>query len=440
MTETGGRPMRIKILSAALLLALPCHKAAAVDIGYTLELGLEHSDNINLSETAPISETTLIPRIGFSLVENGSTVQADVQGSLEYLHYLGNAYANETRTELDASVNWWLVPERLSWIFADNLELAPVDLREPSEPQNLQRANVFTTGPTLHLQHSRAMSSQLELRYIDTYAEVSSEFDSTRVFGAYRIMRETSPNNRFSLNLEMQDTNFDDDLLALDYRNYSAYVGYTHSFTDLLVNAALGYTWIDFDAADEASGPLARLSLEWTVTPLNRLRASMAWQYSDAATSMTQGAALPDIGLGGVQVGGDNITPDIYEETFADASHIFENARWTVETHLYAGEYRHEQATPTSFDRDERGGTFSIAYRLRPLVSAGVQFGLGRTDYVGTEAYDRNNWYGLYFEQRFSRHWSWRADLARNEREARGRNDSPSYDENIVFVRVVYTR
>lgn len=432
--------MRMKILSAALLLALSCHEAAAVEIGYTLELGLEHSDNINLSEVDPVSETTLVPRVGFSLVENGSTVQADIQGSLEYLYYFGNTYGNETRTELDASVNWWLVPGRLSWVFSDNLELEPVDLREPSEPQNLQRTNVFTTGPTLHMQHSRATSSQLELRYIDTYAEISSEFDSSRVFGAYRIMRETSPNNRFSLNAELQDTDFDDDTLALDYRNYSAYVGYTHTFTDLLVNAALGYTWIDFDAGEEASGPLARLSLEWTATPLNRLRASVAWQYSDAATSMIQGAALPDIGLGGVQVGGDNITPDIYEEVFADVSHIFENPRWSVESRVFSGEYRHEQATATSFDRDERGGTFSIGYRLRPLVTIGAQLGIGRTDYVGTEAYDRNNWYGLYFEQQFSRHWSWRADLARNEREAHGREGQPSYDENIAFVRIVYTR
>lgn len=431
--------MRMKMLSAGVLLALS-HQAAAVQLDYTLELGLEHSDNINLSEVDPVSETTLIPRIAFTLVEDGSTVQANVAGSLEYLYYLGNAYGNETRVQMDAGVNWVLLPERLSWVFTNDLDVEPVDLREPDAPQNLQRANVFTTGPTFHMQHSRASSSQAELRYIDTYAEITREFDSNRLSAAYRLFHETSETNQLSLNLEALDTDFEDDLLALDYRSYSAYLGYTHTFNDLLVNAALGYTRIDFHDSQEASGPLARLSLEWTATPLNRLRASASWQFTDAATDMTQGAMLPEFGLGGVPVEGDNITPDVYEEKAVDASHIFESERITAETRIYAGQYRHEQLTPTSFDRDERGGTFSFAYRLRPLATLGLQLGVGRTDYVGTPAYDRSNWYGAYFEQRLSRHWSWRADLARNELDAYGRNDAPSYEENLVFVRVIYNR
>lgn len=432
--------MRMKLLCTGVLLALASHDAAAVQIGYRLELGLEHSDNVNLSETAPISETTLIPRVEFTLTEAGSRVQADVEGSLEYLHYFGGTFANETRAELDAAVNWWLLPERLSWNVANSLGVEPVNVRSPDSPDNLQRANVFSTGPTLHLTHSSATSSQIEMRYVDTYAEVTSAFDSTRVSGAYRLLHETSPTNRFSLNFETQDTDFENDIEAMDYKHHAAYFGYSRTFRELLVDLALGYTRIDFDNGEDASGPLTRFSLEWAVTPTNRLRASAAWQYSDAATRMTQGAVLPEIGVGEVRFERGNITPDIYEETFASASHIYESERITMETGVHAGEYRYEQASANSFDRDERGGTFSIGYRLRPLLTAGFQLGLGRTEYVGSDAYDRHRWYGLFLEHRMSRHWSWRADLARNEREASGRNDAPSYDENIAFVRIVYTR
>jgi hypothetical protein len=87
-----------KMLAGAIGLALIAASGAASadQFNYMLYAGLEHSDNVALSATNPVSQNVLIPGINFSYVQQGSTVQANVLGTLEYRDYLGNAFSNQT--------------------------------------------------------------------------------------------------------------------------------------------------------------------------------------------------------------------------------------------------------------------------------------------------------------------------------------------------------
>lgn len=424
---------------AASALAVASQQACALRLDYALELGLVHSDNINLSATDAVSQSVLIPHLDFSLSETGSTVVAEVSGVLEYRDYLGGAFGNEFRGTLNGLVNWSMVPERLNWTFADNLGLYPVSLRNPDVPGNLQQTNVFTTGPTLRFRLTPTLQGQAELRYIDSYAEETGAFDSRRYTAALRALYDLSATRRLNGNIEFQNVNFDNNLLAEDYRRYSAYAGYSQTLAQIDLNAALGYTRIEFDSSGSTSGPLARTSLDWRASERSTFGLAAAWQYTDAATSISEGAAAFDAGFGGVGIGGAAITPDVYRERRVDGTYLLQTTRLNLATLLRYGNFRYEQsAAAAANDRNEVGAGLNLGYLLRPTLTLGVTAEAVSRHFSETGLTDRNYRYGTYLSQQLTRHLRWRIDLARNERHAD--DGAESYDENSVYLRVVYTR
>lgn len=423
---------------ATTALATGCQPALALRVDYALELGLVHSDNINLSASDPVSQSVLIPHLAYSISESGSAVQAEVNGVLEYRDYLGDAFGSEFRGTLNGLVNWSMVPERLNWTFADNLGLYPVSLRNPDVPGNLQQTNVFTTGPTLRFRFTPTLQGQAELRYIDSYAEETGAFDSRRYTAALRSLYEISATRNLSVNLEHQRIDFDDNLLAEDYRRTSAFVGYTQALSQLDLNASLGYSRLDFDHSANASGPLARASVDWRASERSTFGLGMAWQYTDAATSISEGATAFDAGFGGVGIGGAAITPDVYQERRIDGTYLLQSTRLNLATLLRYGTFRYEQEVAAlANDRDEIGSGLNLGYLLRPTLTLGVTAEATRRRFTETGLVDRNYRYGAYLSQQMTRHLGWRVDLARNERHAD--DGAESYDENSIYLRLVYT-
>jgi hypothetical protein len=431
--RTGNRIIALSLLAAA------AQDAQALRLDYTLELGLLHSDNINLTPVDPISENVLIPHLDFSLSETGSQVQAEISGVLEYRDYLRGSFGNETRGTLNGLVNWSLIPQRLAWTFADHLGLYPVSLRDPDVPGNLQQTNVFTTGPTLRLRLAPTLQGQAELRYVDSHAEETGAFDSSRFGGAFRVLHDLGPTRHLSGNIEVQDIDFDDDALATDYKRYSAFAGYTQALARIDLNGSLGYTRLEFANGEDVSGPLARASVDWRATERSTLGVGLTWQYSDAVSSLAEGGAAFDLGLGEVGVGDAMISADVYRERRIEATYLYQGARWNVAANLHGGTFRYEQELAAiGADRNEIGTGINIGYLLRPLWTLGFAAEATRRRFTDSDSIDRDYRYALYLAHQLNRHWRWRVDIGHNERNAG--TGAESYDENAVYLRVSYTR
>ncbi len=421
----------------ALIVLFAAGNAAAVRFDYVAELGFLHSDNINLDENDPISENVVIPSFGFTLTESGSAVQAQASGLFQYRNYLGNEFSDETRTTLDARVNWSIIPERLAWTFADNLGVNPIDLRQPVSPDNVQRTNVFSTGPTFRFRLTPTLEGQAELRYVDTYAEINSEFDSQRLGGALRALYDLGPTRRISGNVEVDDVDFDSNLLSTDYRRTSAFVGYTEQLARFDLDLSAGYSYIDFDDGESSDGPLARASLDWRSTGRTTFGLGLFWQLSDAAASLASGTAAFDTGIGDVPVGSDLITADVFEERRIDARHAYLGVRWTATTGAFVNRIRYERDSAFGQDRDEFGTSFNLDYRLRQTLGIGVLAALTRRDFTNDAGNTRDTLLGTYLRQQMTRHWSWRVDLTHTERSS---DADLGYDENSAYLRVSYIR
>lgn len=422
-----------------LMLVAACQDALAVRLDYALELGVLHSDNIAYTAQNQVSETVLIPHLNFSLSETSSSVLAEISGVVEYRKYLDDSFGSEFRGNLNGLVNWTLLPERLNWVFNDNLGLYPVSLRDPDVPGNLQQTNVFSTGPTLRFRVTPTLMGQTELRFIDSHAEETGAFDSQRYSAALRGLFELSPTQNLGGNIEYQQVDFDDDLLARDYTDASAFVSYTQALSQLDINASLGYSHLDFERGGNSSGPLARLGLDWRATANSTFGLALADQYTDAATSISTGTADFDAGFGGVDVGGAAITPDVYRERRVSGTYQLQSTRLNFAALLRYGTYRYEEAPAAlANDRNELGAGLNLGYQLRPTLTFGVNAEATRREFNESDLTDRNYRYGVYLTQRMTRHLSWRGDLARNERHSSAGADS--YDENSIYLRFTYTR
>lgn len=429
----------IRTLVASLLLAMPC-SAFAVRIDYSAELGLFYSDNIALTATDPISESVLIPRLNFEISEDGSTVQAQVSGTVEYRDYLGNEFGSEFRGALDGTVNWVLLPERLDWDFSDNLGLYPISLRAPDVPDNLQQTNVFSTGPKLRFRLGPATQGQAELRYVDSRAEEADDFDSQRLVGALRAIHDLGPTRRISANLVAQDVDFTEDLLANDFVGYSLFAGYVENLAQVDLDFALGYTHLNFSRGDDASGPLVRAGVDWRATDRSTFSFDAAWEYTDAASSLAAGGGSGfDADLGGVSIiGTEAITPDVYQEKLIEIGYHFVATRWNVDAVARYATYRYEDLTGLPSNRDESGLGFSLGYLLRPRLTLGLIAEANYRDFTVTRTSERDTRFGGYLAQQLGPHWSWRVDLARYDRNGDG--DIASFDENSAYFRFIYTR
>jgi len=421
---------------AASVLAVLAAPAGAVQLDYTLELGLLHSDNINLSEDDPVSQNVAIPAINFSLRQEGATVQALVRGVAEYRNYLGNAFDDELRGQLDGIVNWTLLPERLSWTFQDALGLQPINVLQADTPTNLQQTNVFATGPTLRFRINPVLRGQAELRYVDSYAEETEEFNSRRWIGALRVFHDLSATAEVSGNLQTERVDFDQDGLE-NYTRYDLFGRYTSHLSQFDLDAALGYSRFNYRHRDNRSGVLARAMLGWRPSARSGFTLSAARQYSDAATDMMADPGTIGSGSTGIIIGDTSIDAGVYLEERLELAYAYTGERLGLRVAPFWRKLDYGQDTRGV---DQRGGGFNgeLSYRLRPQLRGGIVASAERRNFAGLDRRDDDTRYGVFLTQQWTRHWAWRLDLLRGERDSTG--DGVNFDDNQVYLRVSYTR
>lgn len=418
-------------------MALPSQATQAARLDLSAELALLHSDNINLSGLDPVDANVLVPSLAFRFSEAGSRVQASINGYSEYRRYLDHEFGNETRSNLDGVLDWMLLPERLKWTFADSLGLNPIDLRRPDAPDNLQRTNVFSTGPTLQFRLGTAFTGQAELRYTDSQAEITDAFDSTRQGAALRGIRELDSRRSLSLNLESERTRFDQDALDADYTRHAAFVGYSQKLANVDFDLAAGHTYLDYRNGTHANEPLLRANLDWRAGSHSVLGVGVYWGFSDAANRLANGSTALIGDLGTAVVGNAAISPEIYQDRRIEGRYGYTSARLNLSATFAVERLRYERAGLEA-DRNETSARLDLGYNLRPTLTLGAQAGHARRQFQDAGADSDDTLFGVYLRQQLNRHWGWRADFSRNERDSDF--EAFAYAENQAWLRLTWTR
>lgn len=453
--QAGGRhPARAR-LPLAILLLLP-GPALATAFNYEIGLGIRHDDNINLSEDEPESENVVFGSLKFTARKESPKLDMRARGNLRYLNYLGGTYDDEIRGELSGQVDWTILPNRLHWVAEDYLSRQAVDILGSPDPGNQQQVNIFMTGPSLLFRLGRHNVAQVDVRYMNTYAEETKSFNGNRLIARASLLRELSPTTVASFNLEGSKSEFDEDATANDYKRWDAYFTVQRKLPALRLKADLGYTRIKPENSGESSSsPLLRAAVDWSPRGRHTFTGRADYQIADAAqhlirrssdlanetySSTLSSTELLDsydtLGNGSLVIGAE-----AYRERRVDVGYRYDGDRFTLRFHPYVHRVRYlENLNPLSpdLDRNSRGEAVSIDYKLRPTLGLSVSAYNQDVRYPSLDRKDDLWGVNVALTDRSARNWRWRLELGHGRRESSIPGES--YKDNIIAFSITRYR
>lgn len=449
--ESMGRRRRVGLARATLCLALLGAMSGhvnAFDVDYEVGVAAQHSDNIALRDRDEISDSVVSPRMWFAAEQAGSRVRLSAQGNVGYHHYVDDTFDDQVRGSFTGQLNWSMIPQRLDFVVQDYLSLQPVNQRLAFSPANVQQVNVLTAGPTLYARFGAATRGQLDLRYLDSYAEENEGFNSSRYNAVARVVRETNAGTEVSANIEATDVDFDLTGRATDYTRYDGYAALEMNRRRVDLRAEAGYTRLEF-AGSPATGtgpdksyPLARLDLDWRLSPRGTLGATVRHQLSDAAEYLINTRDI-DFGLdrrrvdfNEFRIPGFIIEPNVFRERLIRARYSYDGERFDLRVAPFYRRMNYVEGLVE--DQERRGAVASLDFRLKPRTTLSVYALNSRRDFQATGREDDDWIASVGVSHRFTRTWTGRVDLEHRTRDST--EAGRSFDENAVMVSLSYRR
>ncbi|MGY0798317.1 hypothetical protein ACW7G0_04590 [Lysobacter sp. A286] len=412
--------------------------ATAVQLDYSVDVGVERNDNVVMSEVDPIEEDILRSGLGFELTHDTSAIQSSIAGRAEYRSYLGDTFSDTVDGTLEGRFNWFALPERLSFTVEDSLAVQAVNTLAANTPGNRQQVNVLSLGPNLYFDLGNTLRGRAELRYTDSDAEITDEFNSQRLGLAVRTVKELSPTSQVSLNLQGQRVDFADDVVARDYTRYDIFGRYVRDLANFSLGLDAGYSQLAYRTGDgDRSEPLLRTNIDWVPNDRHRLSLAGSQQFSDAATDALVGIGEAAAATPGPSLVGDavvNASP--YKERRLSLGYTFTGTRLGVAIEPYVNKLDYVDAD--EFDQEGHGAALSVGWQLRPRLSVGAFASLDHIDYLQLGIEQETRRYGIHLQRDWSRHWSSRIEWARYERRSSLPGDDA--DQDLLYLSVTYHR
>ena len=403
---------------------------------YGIAAGIGETDNVNLSSTAPKSQTLAATNLDFDLRRTGSRLDASALGTFTDLDYLQGAYSNQILGRFDGLATAKLWSDRLKWVVADDYGEEQTDPFAAITPVNLQRVNVFTTGPDLTLRPSYATFVNLDAHYSRTSYQ-TSPFDGHNLLGSAEFGRVLSPLSSLSVVVQAEELRFDNTIVNTDYDRREAYGRYLIQGARTSIDAQLGATQANDVGSSWKTSPLARLRLTRRVSPFSVLTVAGGREYTDAAgsfSSMSSGAG------GGIVVAPVSQTSANYVRNYGSAGWQFQRLRTTFG--LTANWERDTYDFQSVFDVTRAGIGINLGRDLTPKLALNIIGTANRHEYVNEGFTDK---FGTIGGGLIYRPGRWFLVYARYDHSFRRASGGPAvlfgqsgYDENRVFVMVGY--
>lgn len=418
--------------------ATACTNAHADPVlNYTLGVQAENDSNVNLSRTDPVSQNILTPQMTFDVKEQGSTLTADVGGTLEYRDYLQNAFGDEFRSLLSGVVDWSISPERFDWVFEDYLGRQPVNVLAADAPSNQQQTNVFSTGPTLRAHFSDTLRGKLDLRYTNTYAETSTEFNGDRLSAVGQLAYLFSNENNIAGAMAASQVRYDDAASRpFEYDRYDVYAGYHDETRQFKFDVAAGYSWLNFLHESDDSGPLLRGTATWAPSAATSLAINASREFSDASQDLiVDPSQLGNLGVGSGR-NGAVVSPQVYvqEQVGFDLLHSQGDFRFDV-----APFWRHiDYVGGNTLNQRSSGYIASVSWLFQPTLTLSAGAGREHRDYSDIDRTDDDKAYWLALLWQQARHWSWQFRAGNLSRDSS--IFEAGYSDRTYSVSLTYTR
>jgi hypothetical protein len=428
--------MKVALISAAVAMSQapsPAHAATTL----TLDLGVDHTDNVARTSVDPESETIGTLGLGVAIDTKRPRLTAEVGANLEYQKYLDNTFDPEVIGGVDATLGFALIPDRFVWMLEDNYGQISNNRLVADNPDNRQDFNYLSTGPDITLPLGARNSIFVSGRWSDTYYEDADQ-DSTGIDASAAFIHALSEMSNVSLNGSWSQIEYDNNDPAFeDNEIREAFLRFDATGVKTALVVDVGYTETTRGDREPSDGWLGRLTVtrELTARTTLELNAGSEFQDSGQAFRLDQEAL-------GIQPGTADVLAiaDVFRNNYVYLGLTADLDRTAVTVNLHGSQERYEEQD--LFDRDIVGATFSVERALTPRFTLGVEGDYSKEEFVEQSVAGTgvgfDEWFvGLSMDWQLTSAWSLRATGFYYE--GSGDGIARNYDETRAFVGVRYT-
>jgi hypothetical protein len=422
--------MKMALISAAVAMTQalsPAHAATTL----TLDLGVDHSDNVGRVEVDPQSETIGTAGLGLAIDTKRPRLSAEVGANLEYQKYFDNTFDPEVVGGVDATLGYALIKERLIWVLEDNYGQISNNRLAVETPDNRQDFNYLSTGPDLTLPLGQRNSIFVSGRWSDSYYEEAGQ-DSQGLNGSLALIHALSEMSNVSLNGSWSQIEYDNELFE-DNEVREAFLRFDAAGVKTTLVLDVGYTETTRGDREPSDGWLGRLSLTRQLSARTSIELSAGSEFSDAGQTFR----LDQQELG-TQPGNVDViaVADVFRSNYLYLGLTADLDRTTVTANLHGNQERYE--TQDAFDRDIVGASISVERALSPRFTLGVEGDYSKEEFVVGPSISFDEWFaGLSMNWELTSAWALRATA--HYYEGSGEGIARNYDETRAFVGVRYT-
>jgi hypothetical protein len=398
---------------------------------YGVAAGVGATDDVNLSSTDRKSQGLAIANLLFDLVRTGSRLELNAAGNFSDIDYLEHAYSNQVLGRFDGVADMTLWPRHLKWLVRDDYGDSQINVLQGLVPKNLQRINVFSTGPDVTFEPTVTGFVELQGIYSRTSYQ-TSPFNGQSEMGSAEAGHRFSPASSISLVGRVQQERFDNHTVNINYQIREYYGHYALKSARGTIDLQGGLTQTN-DRGSWKSSPLLRLSLTRDVSPFSSVYLSGGRDYRNATGSF---ASLESIG-GGIPIGAAAQTTANALHTFADGSWSFHRLRTTMG--LFAGWSRDAYDRGSQFNYNRTDVGLNLGRHLTRRLSAHVMATVDRSRYGNQGFTDTFGTAGASLVYHASQ---WLVIYSRYDHQFRSTSGEPAkgfgYDENRIYLMIGY--
>lgn len=406
----------------------------AGDFAYGLGYSSEYSSNITHVPVNEQKEWINSVMAGVGYAANTPDVVAHVLSQAQYNKYK-YVFGDETLFNLDSAAIWTVSPQRFNWSVQDVYRQLPVVITSTETPANRQNVNVFSTGPDFLLRVSPVQTLALGARYGNFYSSTSNT-DNNNASGYARWLYQSTPQTTYSLNYEVLDIRYKDDVANINYKQQNLYFSAHTRLSRSEYILDLGSTTLSRDRFADVRLGSERLSWVREVNPDSSMGASYSAGFSNTANDVLA-ASTPATGPAPLSVPVTQpaaVTSDVYRTKRGEAFYTLHTSRFGTALQIFGQEVDY-QLTPN--DNRQSGGNLQFSHFYSDTVTTTVFANYVKTKYTILMRKDTDRTAGLRFAYRVGRDILMTLEGRRIERTST--DPTAPFTDNRVLFTVLYS-
>lgn len=340
----------------------------------------ENHSNANRTDdpAKEISDTVMRPYFGFVFTENTSEMKAKADVLLMNESYSRNTFNSQFLPTIEATLDWTIQPNRLSWALEDYAYIQRIDVNVADVPDNQEVFNVLTTGPDFIF--ARGLYDGLaKLRVGDVYYSESDQ-DNQRLIATGILTRALNDYSEAGVDASLSSVLFEEDYL-IDYDIMSLVGRYKREMPFGILELQGGVDFVDHENGASDSLPTVSFKISSNPEAFQAWKLTYSRRYTDPAmdaydpfytrliedseTRVIEPAKVVGVGA--------------YETGRGEISYGYNGARFGLTTTVYAAD--NSYLLDAGEDSNEWGAGVGLSYLFSERISFWMDYFQSRTEY-----------------------------------------------------------